>query len=510
MATTITAGNATNGAAISSDNTGILELKTGTGSGTTAMTVNSSQNVGVGTTSPSQRLHIQDGAVGGTIQIGTTSVDNGTSQILLYGNVNQINFGHRNISLTGAQIKGIPNNQGVDSSFYMSFFTTTAVGSTAERMRIDPNGNVGIGTTSPTNPLQVNGNIVTTDGTTVNRMTRSGGVGLFGTTSNHPIVFQTNDTERVRLSTNGNLGIGTTDNDVNSNNGSGVTTKISTNSGCGYAATNINTGVGAYSVYQLGNNNTVNRAGLALTGSGWTTSGMVRQDGVYMYTTGAGGITINAESAQPIYFGTSNTERARIDSSGRFMIGATSSDFTFRVNGDSHFGDVYDPSKYGFVQITRPSNQGTIWHLSFIRAGQQVAGIGFANNSSTFVVANSGNNAGAGMTLGVGGTSWGTQSDERKKNILGYVEDGLNKVATLRSVFFEYKNDELKKRRVGLIAQDVQAVLPEAIDVQDDEDQTLNLQYSDLIPLLIKSIQELKAELDATKAEVAALKGAAQ
>ena len=44
MATTITAGNATNGAAVASDNTGILELKTGTGAGTTALTLNASQN----------------------------------------------------------------------------------------------------------------------------------------------------------------------------------------------------------------------------------------------------------------------------------------------------------------------------------------------------------------------------------------------------------------------------------------------------------------------------------
>lgn len=44
MATTITAGNATNGAIISPDNTGILELKTGTGSGTTGLTLDASQN----------------------------------------------------------------------------------------------------------------------------------------------------------------------------------------------------------------------------------------------------------------------------------------------------------------------------------------------------------------------------------------------------------------------------------------------------------------------------------
>lgn len=44
MATTITAGNATDGLKITPDNTGILELKTGTGAGTTALTLNASQN----------------------------------------------------------------------------------------------------------------------------------------------------------------------------------------------------------------------------------------------------------------------------------------------------------------------------------------------------------------------------------------------------------------------------------------------------------------------------------
>lgn len=49
MASTITAGNATNGLALSCDNTGILELKTGTGSGTTAVTIDASQNITLAT-----------------------------------------------------------------------------------------------------------------------------------------------------------------------------------------------------------------------------------------------------------------------------------------------------------------------------------------------------------------------------------------------------------------------------------------------------------------------------
>jgi hypothetical protein len=71
MASTITAGNATNGLALSCDNTGILELKTGTGAGTTAVTIDASQvtsfagaatsftgNVGIGTSSPAGKLHV--------------------------------------------------------------------------------------------------------------------------------------------------------------------------------------------------------------------------------------------------------------------------------------------------------------------------------------------------------------------------------------------------------------------------------------------------------------------
>jgi len=76
MATTITAGNSTNGAAISSDNTGILELKTGTGSGTTAITVNASQNVGIGTSSPSVAANYK-----GIVIQGSTTTAGGVLQL---------------------------------------------------------------------------------------------------------------------------------------------------------------------------------------------------------------------------------------------------------------------------------------------------------------------------------------------------------------------------------------------------------------------------------------------
>jgi hypothetical protein len=84
-------------------------------------------------------------------------------------------------------------------------------------LRVNPNGlfvsgsgNVGIGTTSPTRTLQVNGFISAFDGTTRTEIVNGGGVGYFGTQTTHPLAFQTDNTERMRITSVGNVGIGTT------------------------------------------------------------------------------------------------------------------------------------------------------------------------------------------------------------------------------------------------------------------------------------------------------------
>ena len=62
-----------------------------------------------------------------------------------------------------------------------------------------------------------------------------------------------------------------------------------------------------------------------------------------------------------------------------------------------------------------------------------------------------------------------------------------------------------------MIAEDVEQVRPDLCfyDEVDGEQELRGIQYSKLVPVMLKAIQELKAELDATKAEIAALKGAA-
>ena len=78
-------------------------------------------------------------------------------------------------------------------------------------------GSVGIGTTSPTQVLELKkttGSAIAllnyNDSVKFNINASSAGVGYVGMVSNHPLLFVNNDTERMRLDTNGNLGIGTT------------------------------------------------------------------------------------------------------------------------------------------------------------------------------------------------------------------------------------------------------------------------------------------------------------
>jgi hypothetical protein len=109
-------------------------------------------------------------------------------------------------------------------------------------------------------------------------------------------------------------------------------------------------------------------------------------------------------------------------------------------------------------------------------------------------------NAGNGVYLTAGATSWTAVSDERFKENLVPITDAVNKVASLRAVTGNLVGDETKTSKAFLIAQDVQKVLPEAVDATDPD--KLGLQYQDTIPLLVAAIKELKAEVDSLKQQL--------
>jgi len=208
MATTINAGTATGGAAISADTTGILQLQSGS-TPTTAVTIDASQNVGIGTSSPV--------SVGG---YGALTL-NGTTGSLVYLQNNATSALQIATNSSGAQFSAL------GASIPMYFVTNGA-----ERVRIDTAGNVGIGTSNPSYKLQVapggsGADQLAVFNDTTNAWTANGGTVLAdyyaqttlisgikmssGSPTSGYLTFHTNGiTERMRIDGSGNVLVGAT------------------------------------------------------------------------------------------------------------------------------------------------------------------------------------------------------------------------------------------------------------------------------------------------------------
>lgn len=85
-------------------------------------------------------------------------------------------------------------------------------------------------------------------------------------------------------------------------------------------------------------------------------------------------------------------------------------------------------------------------------------------------------------------------SDMRLKSDLAAIPDALDKVQALTG--YTYTRKDTGARQTGLIAQDVQRVLPEAVM---DDGEHLSLAYGNLVGLLVQAIKELRAEMQALK-----------
>jgi hypothetical protein len=106
--------------------------------------------------------------------------------------------------------------------------------------------------------------------------------------------------------------------------------------------------------------------------------------------------------------------------------------------------------------------------------------------------------SGVGVQLPPGNNAWSALSDIREKVVHGSIENALEKVAAIKPIYYNYNCDTSEtSRRVGFIAQEVQAVLPEAVtEIQMDADnpteetKRLSLAYTEVIPLLLAAVQE--------------------
>ena len=194
-------------------------------------------NVGIGVTNPTSELHVSGNAdisgslflgpqitaraattQGSILTLGQDRTGNGYSYIDLVGDATYSDYGLRIIrNNTGANTTSALQHRGTGKFFLktleaapITFGTTNA-----ERMRIQSNGNVGIGTDDPDALLHVkstgNGEIEIerNAGAKINIQAQSAR-GVIGTDSNHELDLKTNATTRVRILNNGNVGINET------------------------------------------------------------------------------------------------------------------------------------------------------------------------------------------------------------------------------------------------------------------------------------------------------------
>ena len=132
------------------------------------------------------------------------------------------------------------------------------------------------------------------------------------------------------------------------------------------------------------------------------------------------------------------------------------------------------------------------------------------------------NEAGTGVVLSHGNTSWSTHSDERIKDNITSLENVLPDIKSVRCVKYNLKGQSDTK--IGFIAQDWEAKFPEVVEengeqvIENDGSVSMAensesttavkiMQYTETIPVLLKSIQELLAKVETLEAEVAKLKG---
>lgn len=339
--------------------------------------------------------------------------------------------------------------------------------SVAERLRIDGTGNVGIGTVASTGVrLQVSSSLTgtTTRSNTVLRVqseatgrdvhiqlsdniTNSAELGMVG----GAMYMATAGDERMRIDSSGNVGIGVTS--LNSNNKLEIKGQISDTDGFG-----LNQG-------QLRISDIDNTEACLLIG--------------YRYNTGV--IEYARLQARN---NASGTPIAINPGGGNVSIGTVPSYFSTNTTTSANLyvaGTIY----------IRPNTttQNRFYYLNVEAAG-------------TFTIYNA---AGVGQYMTYGGTTWVANSDERLKTALTPFSNAIEKVCTLRAGTGRYLKDDESVSRSFLIAQDVQQVLPEAVDVQEDEIGTLGLRYTEVIPLLTAAIQEQQLLIASLTSRITAL-----
>ena len=294
--------------------------------GTERMRIDGTGQVGIGVTP------MATGANGNLLQIGNPTTSAGSG--LTIGSTATADIQFSDATTGAGQYAGLIRYS--HSTDHMALWTASA-----ERMRIDSSGNVGIGI-SPTAKLHVAGTIQSSSGSSTAQMFSDGTAAYFTSVGAFPAIFSVNGAERMRIDTSGNVGIGTT-----------PSVRLDVNNGAASVEQWIRTGTGFSSTLFLKPN-----------GSG-------------------GGLRFQAEAGQtatiyntlnsPLTFGTNNTERMRIDSSGSVTASVdVRAPIFYDSNNTAYFIDPASGSTLG-------GQLNQYGYLNIAYGGSAYSGMGISN-----------------------------------------------------------------------------------------------------------------------------------
>ncbi|WP_299286677.1 tail fiber domain-containing protein [uncultured Mucilaginibacter sp.] len=491
------------------------------------------------------------------------------------GNTTEWQFGQPDVVNGGPTLVTGASGTGSNSAFLIG---KVGIGNNAPTEKLDVTGNLKFsGALMPNNNAGTAGYILQSAGAGTPPVWVSPGAGqgwglagnagttagtnFIGTTDAQDFVVKTNNTEKMRVASTGDVAIGGTA--FNSTNpeqllvDAGTTSSFNVISGKGnlnnYLQLNIqnnNAGAGASSDVVASNNTAteaVNYVDMGINSSGNTSTGVIGgASTAYLYATGNDFAIGNGTANKNLMFftgGTGSTERMRIDGTGNMGIGTTAPSQKLDVNGNINTANSIYLDAAG--ANTGTSGQGLLGPGLYFggsasgetisskrNAGTDQFGLDFYTSSNNRMTIASGGNVGIGTnapgykltvagivaptidntySLGVSTTNrWTTvytvngvsqTSDRRLKTNITNLNYGLKEVLALQPVGYNWKEKPTAEHKIGLIAQDVRKIVPEVV-VGDETKEKLGMNYAELVPVLINAIKEQQKEIDDLKKAV--------
>jgi hypothetical protein len=404
-------------------------------------------SVGIGTVSPSYKLH-----VAGDVRSDNVYTD--TINSITAGDPLELNYRGTAPTIICATV-----NCGTISAYFGT------------------SGNVGIGTNSPGTKLDVNGNI---------KVTPTSASWAEGIQFSMPTTAQWGGLRwsRNRANYDGNWAIGyqgldsTDDLVFTAQNGANRVDNIlrlTKTGNASIAGTLQINGASNSSAYAM----QFSRSGGGASPDIWGASG-----GLTLGGTGSDSAQLVLKSGGNVGIGTSDPQH-KLDVSGNARVTGYVTTSSVTASGNDAFGGIINGTNSNTTNLSAGVyGQGGLYGV-----------IGESGTSGGFAIYCKAN----GSALCGGYKAWTNQSDKRLKQEITTIENALGKVTKLRGVNFEFKTDPGVKH-IGFIAQELLNVVPEV--VSKGPDGYYSVTESSINAVLVEAVKELKAENDDLKSRI--------